>query len=151
MTTSVFTNPLATSRLPAPADPAANAHDDGDVAAERREPSTADEPAQRWTLAVHLAPCPRTSGPLKVLSVLHTRQVSVSHMQYVAAPDGSAVMTFECTTHVASIETVRKSVENAVVVTTASAHEAPPPPRPARSRSRRRHRGAGSGQAGEPR
>jgi hypothetical protein len=105
VTTSLATNPLATGLFPAPAEPAAT--------------------AEPWTLVVHLAPSRGTSGPLKVLSVLHTRQVSVSHMQYVAAPDGSAVMTFECTTHVASIETVRKSVENAVVVTSASAHEAP--------------------------
>ncbi|MFF0874576.1 hypothetical protein [Micromonospora aurantiaca (nom. illeg.)] len=88
-----------------------------------------DEPAAEHgtpsTMVIHLGVGHSTTGLLKVLSVLHSRRVAVSHVQYVQCPDRSAVMIVECTPGTAPLETVRKSVANAVPVVSVSVHSAP--------------------------
>jgi hypothetical protein len=75
---------------------------------------------QRWSIMVHLAPGCGTATLMKVVSTLHVRHAQVSHLQFIAAPDGGGVLTIECCTVVASIETVRKSIEKAVHVLSAT-------------------------------
>ncbi|RLQ03930.1 hypothetical protein EAD96_17200 [Micromonospora sp. BL1] len=103
----------ATVDLPRP-DPGRRPHD---------EP--ADEHGTPCTMVVHLGVGHSTTGLLKVLSVLHSRRVAVSHVQYVQCPDRSAVMIVECSPATAPMETVRKSVANAVPVVSVSVHSAP--------------------------
>ncbi|MGW3896870.1 hypothetical protein ACWD6L_16910 [Micromonospora profundi] len=101
-----------------------------------------DEPSGEdgtpWTMVVHLGEGHSTTGLLKVLSVLHSRRVAVSRVQYVQCPNTSAVMILECSPSVATLETVRRSVANAVPVVSVSLHAAPP--RDGVRRRRTRHR-----------
>ncbi|MGC4893092.1 hypothetical protein [Micromonospora sp. DT31] len=97
-------------------------------------PTTVDHPTRAvadgadgtpWTMVVHISAGHSTTGLLKVLSVLHARRVAVSHLQYVQCPNSSAVMIVECSPSTATLETVRKSVANAVPVVSVSLHAAP--------------------------
>ncbi len=120
MTTFPFTPDTVDRRPPGPA---ARPHD--------------ESPAGTCTMVVHLGPGHSTTGLLKVLSVLHSRRVAVSHVQYVQCPNLSAVMIVECSPAAASLETVRKSVANAVPVVSVSMHTAPTRDAVRRPRARR--------------
>ncbi|WP_239098678.1 hypothetical protein [Micromonospora qiuiae] len=91
-----------------------------------------------WTMVVHLGEGYSTTGLLKVLSVLHSRRVAVSYLQYVQGPNGSAVVIFECSPRTVALETVRKSVANAVPVVSVSVHTTPRRDGVPRRRARRR-------------
>ncbi|MET7469914.1 hypothetical protein ACFYON_19345 [Micromonospora sp. NPDC005686] len=94
-------------------------------AADRPHADPAGDHGWPSTMVIHLGVGHSTTGLLKVLSVLHSRRVAVSHVQYVQCPDRSAVMIVECTPGTAPMETVRKSVANAVPVVSVSVHSAP--------------------------
>ncbi len=68
------------------------------------------------TLVIRLDPRYRTAGLLKVLSVLHSRRVTVHHMHYGRAPDQTAVALVECSLGRAGVDTVSRSIANAVPV-----------------------------------
>jgi hypothetical protein len=97
------------------------------AATDQRFCGTPEEPAtpQKWSIVVNLARDGGTTALLKVLSTLHVRHAQVSHLQFTTAPDRSGVLTIECSVAVASIETVRKSIERAVHVVSATVHETP--------------------------
>ncbi|MFJ5541493.1 hypothetical protein [Micromonospora chalcea] len=96
-----------------------------------------ESPGGACTMVVHLGAGHSTTGLLKVLSVLHSRRVAVSHVQYVQCPDRSAVMIVECSPATASLETVRKSVANAIPVVSVSVHTSPARDAVRRPRARR--------------
>lgn len=70
----------------------------------------------RYTLVIRLDPLYRTAGLLKVLSVLHSRRVTIHHMQYGPGDDHANVATVECALGPTGVETVCRSVANAVPV-----------------------------------
>jgi hypothetical protein len=80
---------------------------------------------QTWSLVVQLAGGCGTTTLLRIVSTLHLRHAHVSQMRFTADPDGAGVLTIECTTVLANIETVRKSIERVVDVLSATAHETP--------------------------
>ncbi|PPA57869.1 hypothetical protein [Micromonospora chalcea] len=120
MTTFPFPPDTVDRRLPGPA---VRPHDDSHAGA--------------CTMVVHLGPGHSTTGLLKVLSVLHSRRVAVTHVQYVQCPDRSAVMIVECSPATASLETVRKSVARAIPVVSVSVHTSPTRDGVRRPRARR--------------
>ncbi len=111
--------------VPSPIDSTLPGVDDKRLLGRRRP---VEDPA-RWMLEVRLGAGVATGGLHKVLSVLHSRGVGVSHLQYLSGPDGSAVMTVGCIAGVAHLETVRRSVENAVQVVSVRVYAAPLRPR----------------------
>lgn len=72
-------------------------------------------------LVIHLAASHGSAGLLKVLSVLHSRRVLVHRLQYDTTPDETAQITLECSLGSTTLETVRRSVVNAVPVLHATA------------------------------
>ncbi|WP_298458436.1 hypothetical protein [uncultured Cellulomonas sp.] len=76
-------------------------------------------------LVIHLAASHGTAGLLKVLSVLHSRRVLVHRLQYDTTPDETAQITLECSLGPTTVETVRRSVANAVPVLCATARPLP--------------------------
>lgn len=79
----------------------------------------------RYTLVIRLNPRYRTAGLLKVLSVLHARRVTVHQMVYGPGGDDANMATVECSLGPTGVETVCRSVANAVPVLAVSSRTAP--------------------------
>ncbi|WP_298461383.1 hypothetical protein [uncultured Cellulomonas sp.] len=79
-------------------------------------------------LVVQVAASHGTAGLLKVLSVLHSRRVTVHRLQYEPTSHETAQITLECSLGPTTLETVRRSVANAVPVLRATARPLPSAP-----------------------
>ena len=88
----------------------------------RNAPAHPLEP--RCTLVIRLNPRYRTAGLLKVLSVLHSRRVTIHQMQYGPGAGEADVATVECSLGPTAVETICKSVANAVPVLAVSSRTA---------------------------
>jgi len=86
--------------------------------------AAAHPPESRHTLVIRLDPLYRTAGLLKVLSVLHSRRVTIHQMQYGQGADEANVATVECSLGPTGVETVCSSVANAVPVLAVSSRTA---------------------------
>jgi len=86
--------------------------------------ASSHRPEPRYTLVIRLNPLYRTAGLLKVLSVLHSRRVTIHQMQYGPGADEANVATVECSLGPTGVDTVCRSVANAVPVLSVSSRTA---------------------------